>query len=817
MRNRDWHRNCAFIFAAGPIVVILGCARSDGTVATGQEPLRQERPSTIARDVNPHENLKKMGISGYADRMSVQPGETIRFMVSSESPQYRADIVRLIHGDPNPKGPGIKEVVIDTSVNREYPGTPQPLPLGSYAVVPDNAALQLSGSFTLTAWIAPTSQRQGSESDALRPSAKLATPTIEGLITKWSEAEQTGYGLMVDDQGRLALWLAGPDKQVERVNTGVPLRRWQPALLLRGGVPHGVRTSWYFVAATFDAANGKVSLYQQPINDMEPDPTRVVAAHTTSIKVITKNREPLLIAAYREGSGNVTGFYNGKIDNPRIYGRALTPQEIRAIQQDGGPTDAIAAWDFAADIETDKVSDTSPRKLHGRTVNLPTRAVTGHNWDATEMNFKHARDQYGAIFFHDDDLGDARWAVGFELTVQENLKSGVYAARLRAGANEDYVPFFVRPKRGTTTSRIAFLVPTFSYMAYGATGGERGYMQLPIEPISAYSTHTNGATGVVYASYLRPLTNIRPKIMMRNPWQFIADTHLVDWLEVKGFDVDIITDHDLHFEGLSLLAPYKVVLSGTHPEYPSQEMLDALHAYLRRGGRFMYMGGNGFYWVTTVGPNGHFIEVRRRDGSQHWQGAPGESHHSLTGEEGGLWRFRGLPPQVIFGVGTSGFVLGDPGVPYKRTPASQESDVAFIFEGIGPDELIGDFPSLVLDRAGAASELDRVDYALGSPPQTMILATAVNADAPSSGGAWEDPGSNPSLKKQLAKADIAYLTYPNDGAVFSTGAITWCGGLSFNNYSNNVSRITENVLRRFASDQTLSQPTTPKLSTARRE
>ena len=58
------------------------------------------------------ENLVKRGIVGYASHLRVQPGETIRFMVSSEVPRYRADIVRLIHGDANPKGPGIKEVVV---------------------------------------------------------------------------------------------------------------------------------------------------------------------------------------------------------------------------------------------------------------------------------------------------------------------------------------------------------------------------------------------------------------------------------------------------------------------------------------------------------------------------------------------------------------------------------------------------------------------------------------------------------------------------------------------------------------------------------
>jgi hypothetical protein len=43
-----------------------------------------------------------MKIIGYADRFSVQPGETIRFMVSAQDIKtYRADIVRLIHGDTN--------------------------------------------------------------------------------------------------------------------------------------------------------------------------------------------------------------------------------------------------------------------------------------------------------------------------------------------------------------------------------------------------------------------------------------------------------------------------------------------------------------------------------------------------------------------------------------------------------------------------------------------------------------------------------------------------------------------------------------------
>ena len=44
---------------------------------------------------------------------------------------------------------------------------------------------------------------------------------------------------------------------------------------------------------------------------------------------------------------------------------------------------------------------------------------------------------------------------------------------------------------------------------------------------------------------------------------------------------------------------------------------------------------------------------------------------------------------------------------------------------------------------------------------------------------------------------MVFFERPNGGAVFSVGSITWCGSLSHNDYDNNVSRITENVLRRF--------------------
>ena len=57
------------------------------------------------------------------------------------------------------------------------------------------------------------------------------------------------------------------------------------------------------------------------------------------------------------------------------------------------------------------------------------------------------------------------------------------------------------------------------------------------------------------------------------------------------------------------------------------------------------------------------------------------------------------------------------------------------------------------------------------------------------------PGDPPD---KLIRADMVYFETPNAGAVFSVGSITFCGSLSHADYRNNISRIVDNVLRRFA-------------------
>jgi N,N-dimethylformamidase len=57
----------------------------------------------------------------------------------------------------------------------------------------------------------------------------------------------------------------------------------------------------------------------------------------------------------------------------------------------------------------------------------------------------------------------------------------------------------------------------------------------------------------------------------------------------------------------------------------------------------------------------------------------------------------------------------------------------------------------------------------------------------------------------FVRGDVVFFELADGGAVFSAGSIAWCGSLSHNGYDNSVSRITENVLRRFATDAPVNE------------
>jgi N,N-dimethylformamidase beta subunit-like, C-terminal len=460
-----------------------------------------------------------------------------------------------------------------------------------------------------------------------------------------------------------------------------------------------------------------------------------------------------------------------------------------------------------------------------RLVNAPTLAVTGRHWDDDTTDFRAAPDEYAAVHFHSDDLEDAGWEPCCALEIPANLESGAYAFELRAGELTDHVPFVVRPPTGTRRADVALLLPTLTYQVYGnerlIAAGDEGMAPAPLHEVhldpadhwlaahpeagaSCYDVHPGGH-GVSLVSMLRPIPSLRPSFtwwINDSPERFAADLYLVDWLEEQGVTFDVITDHDLHAEGLGLIAGYDVVLTGTHPEYSTRTMLEALEQFVRdEGGGLMYLGGNGFYWVTSIDPVRPYLAELRRgvNGTRAWSSRPGELRHQTTGEQGGLWRYRGRDPNRLVGVGFAAQCDTPDRAPgYRRTAASREPEHAWIFAGVEAD-VIGDYGLFVGGAAGY--EVDRHDPAHGSPAEAVVLATSAGMHPPSYLLVVEDlevtaaEVTGPTTDR--VRADLTWLPYPGGGAVFSTGSISWCGSLSHDGYANDVSRITGNVLRRF--------------------
>lgn len=749
--------------------------------------------------------MRRVELMGYCDPISAAPGQTLRFMAAAAAPgEAQAQLVRLIHGDENPRGPGFIEQEVAASVNGRLAVAPQFTQVGNYVEVDDaQARLALSASFTLYAFIQPTAPGKGRQA----------------IIGRWNADTNRGYELGIDQSGRLCA----------RVGDGVAVE-----VAAEGALTPRL---WYFAAATFDAVRGRLSVRYQAMVNAYNSQLSVVAPFAADGSGAAKAKacgdagSGFLWGGHRRaragGGSEVVALYNGKIDRCGVLSRALTPAALEKIRLAGGARGAavVAAWDTSAGYTAngigDSIVDTGPHKLHGRGVNRPKRAVTGYNWRGKDDCFRLDPKQYGGVHFHDDAMTDCRWPVLAQWTVPADLKSGVYALRLRKGAAEEHIVFFVRPAQAT--AKIAMLMPTASYLAYAnehmhiAAPGislvtsrdlvlHDADVELSLNPAlgrSTYDVHSDGG-GVFHTSYRRPVLNMRPKHRMAAigaPWQFPADLSIVCWLEQMGFAYDVITDEDLHRDGAACLQPYKVVLNGTHSEYYSERMMDATEQYVAGGGRVMYLGANGYYWVVGFRDDEPWcMEVRKLDsGSRAWSAPPGEHYLASTGEKSGLWRNRGRAPQKLTGVGFTSEGM-DVSSPYRRMPDSYDPAVSWIFDSVA-GEMFGDY-GLGLGGAGGL-EIDRYDLAWGTPPSTYLLASTENHSDffphVSEELGFNHPGTGGTQDFQV-RADVTYFTNAAGGGMFSTGSIAWGQALPWNNSDNEVSRITANVLRAFAAD-----------------
>jgi N,N-dimethylformamidase len=704
-------------------------------------------------------------LTGYADRVSVRSGEKIAFKVSSEGPgPYHAMLVRIVRGDPNPAGPAPKLEDMSELFDGRFASRRQHAHPGSYAIVEGARDVALPAALAIEALIWPTLPLDGAQT----------------VVSRRDPANGAGFALVLTPEG-MALEVGA-----NRAVVGKPLRE----------------RAWYRVWASADPSTGMLRVGQQPLRRAFAVDDEGEASNPTDPGSLALDaKQPVLIGAESAADRPARRCFNGKIEAPRING--------------------LAAWDFSRRMSTMEIEDTGPNALHGRLINLPTRAMKGAAWTGEQRDWKAAPQHYAAIHFHDDDLHDCGWADDFSFTVPKDMRSGVYGMQLSCGPHRDVIPFFVRPQVGKPQAKVCYLAATFTYQVYA--NFSRGLFDEPFRQraaawkaaagnpddhkdygLSTYNFHRDGS-GVAYSSHLRPLLTWRPNFLTffdaagSGLRHLPADTHLTGWLDRMGIAYDVVTDHDLHDKGVDILKSYKVVLTGSHPEYHTARTLDALQAYTENGGRLMYLGGNGFYWRVALSdavPGA--IEVRRTEGGiRTWPAEPGEYYHAFDGAYGGLWRRSDRPPNLLCGIGFSsqGLFVGDS---YRRTAAARDNHHAWIFEGV-KDELFGGYG---FSGGGAAGfELDRLDHRLGSPLNAVVLATSEGHDRSEFVVVHEErlgfvTTVTGETLEQLIRADMTYIEKPRGGAVFSVGSITYCGSLPHHGFDNDVSRLTFNVVNR---------------------
>jgi N,N-dimethylformamidase len=677
-------------------------------------------------------------LAGYADRISARPGDRVGFKVSCDPgvAGYRAELVRLWCLDDHRDGPGVQEEVVPAAFAGDYPGRTQPVRIGS-AMEVRHAGLAGHAAFRLVLHIWPT----------LRGDA----PQVIAATDLWQLRLTGGVLQWAGGAGQIAL------------TAPLPLRRWTEIELRSDGTEICLQAGGQVARAAVAPAG--------------------LAA------------EGLLVLADAPGGG--FGF-NGKLARPRLWSGS-TP---------------LATWNFAADMGSVTVPDRGPQGMHGRLVNMPLRAVRGPGWDGSAQDWRARPDHYDAIHFHADDLSDCNWQDDFAWTVPEGLPSGLYAARLVTGGSDrtEYIPLWLRP--AAPQARAVFLASTATYMAYAnyrVMNRSHLYemylgqvpelvpddLYLNLHPElgdSLYTTHADGS-GMAISSRHRPILNMRPNAALS---AFADDGWILAFLRAQGIACDVLTDEDLDREGAAALEGYDLVLTGNHPEYVSTRMWDGVVAHLGRGGRLIYLGGNGFYWrVAFHAEVPGVIELRRaEDGSRPWDAEPGEYYHAFNGEYGGMWRRVGRPPQALLGVGfsASGFDISRP---YDRLPAADDPRAAFLFAGV-PETVIGD--AGIAGGGAAGQEIDRYDPVLGSPPHALIVARATGHTEEMMITKEDMPAANYMIgapDNPLCRADMVFFETPSGGAVFSTGSIAWAASLPVDGFAGPTARITANAIRRF--------------------
>ncbi len=717
--------------------------------------------------------IVSLKIAGYTPKWHLKPGEVVPVHVSTEFPQFCARLMRLKGAIRNAADWDTKAVQIPLTDDQSYLGSKAPLAKGS----------------------------------CIKVALQIEEPMIALASRLWFRALPAGSATIMDldFDGSLIRFVANAAGTLS-----VRLRENGREREIECDLSAILERHWYDFAVVIDRTAGKIGLVLRNMT------AGVVSGTAVNADVPLAKLSGFVLGGHAHTVDGRYGDMDAKVEAPRVW--TNVPDAYDSLVSDHAPP-PLASWNLGDMSKPDRVRETHGRFPDALLFNAPTRAVTSSSWRGQATSFAERPDLYAAVALHADDIDDALWPVAFELTLPENLKSGVYCLVLSQTKAVDYsdpmqfypVPLFVVPGEAQQNAEIALVLPTFSYRAYsnntlyeeaneklfklkGPTRSGALYDYCIEHGLkSHYCLHDDGS-GVHLASLKRPQATVRPDLVSQLhsfTHQLSADLEILEWLEKDARSYAVLTDELLHEDGANALSPYKVAITGSHPEYSTTEQLDAYGEYNAAGGNIMYLGGNGFILRVTIDPARPWIqELRRGDGGGIWPEEPGEAHHQTDGKPGGLWRRIGRPPNVTFGLGFS--AMGFTGDGNYRIPSTCElhalpENLRKVLGSIGHGNSFGI----------AGLELDSYDAALGSAPNAVVFGE-VNSVPGHYIPVHEylgELGIDPvEAVDDCIRANLIWIPKGPKGEVFATGSIRWTSGLNVDGDPTKVRAITAAAL-----------------------
>ncbi len=440
------------------------------------------------------------------------------------------------------------------------------------------------------------------------------------------------------------------------------------------------------------------------------------------------------------------------------------------------------------------------------------------------------------------------WAPCLEFQVATDWPSGAYRITLTARAADGselhaHHLFIVRPRSAERPGRILQIAATGTWTAYNTWGGSNHYQGITGPTRTQYATTVSlerpWCRGFVLLPEGAPRVPLQvappPGTAPRYPhleWAFAHgysnkyasagwasyDRHFLQWAERAGYDIDLASQHELHFQP-EILDGYDCVVFVGHDEYWTWEMRDAVDHYVERGGHVARFAGN-FMWQTRLERAGkaqtcYKYRARAEDPvyrsadpsrtSGSWEapeiGRPGASTFGLNATDGLYAGWGACAPR-----GVRGFPLYRP------------EHWAFTGTGLCYGDLVG------AEGHAFGYEVDGLDYIIragvpeptatsGAPAGLQILALGLSS-------LKEEPVGVPLDDRFLSDDDakfVAEIRFGDTseaavdrikrgsgmmvqfargcGEVFHAGSCEWVAGLMRRDPM--VERVTQNVINRY--------------------